>query len=332
MSRNHPSTDNWKREISRKLGESVQFVQMRVGQTLHIPCARGHIVPFEVKKMTAPENVVKKMLHEGWTIGSKLTCPKHSGGKRKCGTQAPPEPEDNAVIEEKAIEAPPNTVQCRDGKVRGKSPGRGADGITRGKIIEALTQFETLTLLEIADLAMMKSNTIQRHLVTMWRNGVVSRYLGEPDGKGHRPYHYSLVKAAPAPAPEPKKETPMPAVAAPPAPTVISDEARNARRLATMMLEEHFDVATGRFRDGWTDEKIAKETGAAVQFVTKRREEDFGPLKMPSEIEQERARLDALEARVDAYEKHAAIEIGGWRADLIAHRQRLTALCAKNGW
>lgn len=332
MSRNHPSTDNWKREVCRKVGEQIQFVQTRVGQTLHVPCARGHIVPVEIKKMMPPEAVTRKMLHEGWTIGSKPVCPKHSGGKRKCGTEAPPQPEDAAVVEAKAVEVPPGYVECKDGRVRFKGPGCATRGVTANKIIEALGQFGELTIQELSELVMVGTKATHRQMKTLFDEGRVARRLGEADRESHRPYIYSLPKPAPAAAPKPK-DPPMPAIAATsPSVPQPTDEAKIARRLAHAMIEEQFDVDKGQYRNGFSDQKIATETGAALAFVTKRREEEFGPLKAPSEIEEERARLDAIEQRIATFEAETATTIEKWRADCAAHRQRLAALIARNGW
>lgn len=45
-----------------------------------------------------------------------------------------------------------------------------------------------------------------------------------------------------------------------------------------MMLSEAYQGATQTYAAGWSDERIAKETGLALEFVAARRESDFGPL------------------------------------------------------
>lgn len=118
--------------------------------------------------------------------------------------------------------------------------------------------------------------------------------------------------------------------AAPSAPT--SEQAREARRMAHMMLEEQFDIDKGRFKNGYTDRRIADECGVSEHWVSRRREEEFGPLKSPPEIVEATARLDALEAQIKQFEKEAMLTVDGWRRDLAAHRNLLQGLITKNGW
>lgn len=48
-----------------------------------------------------------------------------------------------------------------------------------------------------------------------------------------------------------------------------------------MLLEDAYDKARRCYRDGWSDERIAKETGAALNLVTSRRAQDYGPIPPP---------------------------------------------------
>lgn len=102
-----------------------------------------------------------------------------------------------------------------------------------------------------------------------------------------------------------KKERPaMPAVSPQPA---ASDAMKKARRLIYMALEDYYDEAARRYREGHSDESIAKETGASLAVVRSIREADFGPLGPPSEFA-------ALQAEVESL------------------RARLTEICTRNGW
>lgn len=51
-----------------------------------------------------------------------------------------------------------------------------------------------------------------------------------------------------------------------------------------MMLEDNYDRDAKNYRPGWSDERIAKELVLAVDFVVKRREQDYGPLVAPARV------------------------------------------------
>lgn len=91
-------------------------------------------------------------------------------------------------------------------------------------------------------------------------------------------------------------------------------DARAQRREAHGLIELSFDIGKGCYKEGYSDERIANETGAALAWVKQRREEEFGPLKQPAEIAELHAEIEAIAARLDA----ARIKLG----DLVA----------KNGW
>lgn len=111
-----------------------------------------------------------------------------------------------------------------------------------------------------------------------------------------------------------KKENTMSNVAPIKPEPVPSDAVKAARREATEKLLFHFDPSKGCFEEGWSDARIAKETGMPEAWVTKRREEDFGPLKEPGEFAEVRAEAKAL-----------ASEIGKLQA-------KLDAMAKRNGW
>lgn len=100
-----------------------------------------------------------------------------------------------------------------------------------------------------------------------------------------------------------KKERPMAtvttikpnAVSAAPAPSGPTPDAKAARREAHDRIAIFYDLASGRYKDGYSDQRIAEETGVAVAWVKSRREEEFGPLKEPEEIRELREELAALD-------------------------------------
>lgn len=72
----------WPRAVARRigLGGEINFTTTRIGVTLHVPC-RGwgkhaaHVVDVRVAPGQNPEAIAKKLLHEGWRVGHRLTCP-----------------------------------------------------------------------------------------------------------------------------------------------------------------------------------------------------------------------------------------------------------------
>jgi hypothetical protein len=68
-----------------------------------------------------------------------------------------------------------------------------------------------------------------------------------------------------------------------------SPAARKSLAKATRLLSEYFDEEAGAFRDGWSDDAIAKEVGLSESAVAEWREDSFGPLQVPPEL----ARLEA---------------------------------------
>lgn len=63
-----------------------------------------------------------------------------------------------------------------------------------------------------------------------------------------------------------------------------SFDAKAARRDAHDLIAISFDIQSGQYRDDYSDDRIAKETGLSVEWVKQRREDEFGPLKEPCEL------------------------------------------------
>lgn len=216
----------WQLEVGRRIGVHgpIDFTPARVGQTLHLPCARGHRVDYPLNKPMPPEAVAKDLMKKGWTVGSKLLCPKHA---RKT----------------KAIPAP--------------VPGEQEEPMSEPEI------------------------------------------------------------ALPAGV-----ELPPPAVSAK---APASDRARAAQREALNWLGESFNVEKGTYAKDVSDATIAKETGLAVAVVIKLREDFYGPLKAPGEVEEMRGAIKRL--RSDISENGETL-----RQAIRTLELRLDRLCEKNGW
>ena len=104
-----------------------------------------------------------------------------------------------------------------------------------------------------------------------------------------------------------------------------------------MMLSDAYEPARKLYKTGWSDDRIAKETGLAVEFVRARREQDFGPLAPPDMTEDEIASLVDGAAKTlgqikqDAERSHAFTmeRITMIEASLIALGERAARLMAR---
>lgn len=89
-----------------------------------------------------------------------------------------------------------------------------------------------------------------------------------------------------------QKEKPaMPAaIPSPAASSAIAD--------AYLLLQDGYDHAAKNYKPGWSDERIAKESGLSLPEVKRRREHDFGPLVADTTLEDLRTDWAALRADI----------------------------------
>lgn len=111
-----------------------------------------------------------------------------------------------------------------------------------------------------------------------------------------------------------------------------SPDARAARRAAMEWLGESFDLTTGRYQPGVSDATIAKEVGMAETAVAGLREEFFGPLREPSEIETIRAQLAMLEDQASTLIGNAQRLHADIMAEVKELGRKLDGLARSNGW
>lgn len=64
----------------------------------------------------------------------------------------------------------------------------------------------------------------------------------------------------------------------------ISTAAIKRQRQMYVLLDSHFDEDKGRYREDWSDAKVAKDTGLAETVVAQHREAAYGPIKPNMEI------------------------------------------------
>lgn len=102
----------------------------------------------------------------------------------------------------------------------------------------------------------------------------------------------------------------------------ISPSATRGTVRVIQLLSEHFDIEAGRFADDWSDEKIATATEISIEQVRRYRDEGFGPLKPPSEIQMLKDEIAAMTAKVDN-------DLRGIRGLADDLKKELSALTAK---
>lgn len=95
-----------------------------------------------------------------------------------------------------------------------------------------------------------------------------------------------------------KEITPMSNVAPVKTEQAPTEAVKAARRKANEFLMFNFDVDKGRYEDGWSDERVAKESGMPLAWVVRRRDEEYGPLKEPSEFAELRKEAAALASEI----------------------------------
>lgn len=93
-----------------------------------------------------------------------------------------------------------------------------------------------------------------------------------------------------------------------------SPDLREKRREAHGLIDMAFDIGLGRYEQDYSDERIAKETGLPKEWVAKRREDEFGPIKEPNDLA--------------VIRQEVATAKGVWEQAV----KKLDDLCVRNGW
>lgn len=68
-----------------------------------------------------------------------------------------------------------------------------------------------------------------------------------------------------------------------------------ALRKVFQLLEDQFDIEQGCYKNGYSDEKIAKETNISKDAVKQYRTQAFGKIKPPTEMMEMRQELQEIE-------------------------------------
>lgn len=132
---------------------------------------------------------------------------------------------------------------------------------------------------------------------------------------------------------------PPPAVAAVAPEREATPDAKRVHRTVMEALMSVYDDDAKRYTGGYTDARVAEETGAALAYVAKVREDYFGPIAEPAEIVALRKDHAAVIEAIAAVRRDMATVRQGFEATLadldkkaqgIGHR--LDNAAQANGW
>ena len=112
-----------------------------------------------------------------------------------------------------------------------------------------------------------------------------------------------------------RKVVPMKAVAAIPTTAPVDlDQGKKHKRLTILALEDYYDEAARRYREGRSDKTVADELDLAEGFVAKVREEFYGAMAEPDDIATFRFQIDSLQTSLDEL------------------KSTFASTCQRNGW
>jgi hypothetical protein len=100
-------------------------------------------------------------------------------------------------------------------------------------------------------------------------------------------------------------------------PTTVS-----AMRKVFAALEDNFDAEKGVYLHGYSDERIAKETGISVDGVKKYRIDGFGKLRPPTELDIVKREIDELTGLFVKFENEMKEKLKDARARILTMQRR----------
>lgn len=129
-----------------------------------------------------------------------------------------------------------------------------------------------------------------------------------------------------------QKEKPMPEPAAIAPEKEATPDAKRVHRAVMEALMSVYDDDGKRYSSGYTDARVAEETGAALAYVQKVREDYFGPIAEPAEVAAFREELATVRRQADKLESDAKAVATGIRATVDDLSAKLDRLVKANGW
>lgn len=108
-----------------------------------------------------------------------------------------------------------------------------------------------------------------------------------------------------------------------------SDRAKRAKRDAIMLLDDVFDVAKGCYKPGENDESVGKVVGLSLQAVATIREEFYGPIKRPPELDALFAALENAQSRITQFRGETNRTLEAMVGEVTQLRARIEAVARR---
>ena len=109
-------------------------------------------------------------------------------------------------------------------------------------------------------------------------------------------------------------------------------DAKRVHRAVMEALMIAYDEDKKAYAQGYTDQRIADETSAAIEYVRKTREDYFGPLAAPSEFTALNRELDEITGRLNKSRDDMATVVQNLADSIDALHKRFHSVAVRNGW
>jgi hypothetical protein len=234
---------------------------------------------------TPPNVIANKLRQLGWRI-------KGEGTKSKCPTcihnpkPKPKPPEPQVVLGTQAAQALAKEMDAHFAKPKEEPevPQERCSSHSLSEVLKAFLAGEEMSQKDFADLAGLSPASVSRAKRCVPTNRTVldaiAKTISELRGV-EVSIHPIEIHPRKKSGPKPKVKTETVETPKPQSTTTDRGSVRKRQRMVFSLLEEHFDDDGYRFDDGWSDDRIAEETGLSVDYVVDTREEAFGPLVDP---------------------------------------------------
>ena len=341
--------DAWANAVAHEVGPGVTIKSLPGLFTVMLPCTVCHQTKeYDIPRKYPPTVLRKKLEEFGWRTGKHLSCPncvktRPNAHKRIRYDELPQT--SMVAVAAASPKAEPEVAKAHAAKAPPSAPPRlpaSQDELAKVNSLEDLSKLVPPGWLNGA-----KPAEPERPVPTEFKRpkilpGKPAAPVSKP-APAHAPAAQPQQAAKPGPTPSPEPvapaapAAPAPAAASPPStPAVPTPAARQAHQKMYELLTAWFDHDQGLYRADskgyYTDERVARESGAHLQHVREERDTWFGPLRPPSELTLMQARADKLEKELRAFEESARAVAEQMRGKLQELRQELVAMCRRNGW
>lgn len=104
--------------------------------------------------------------------------------------------------------------------------------------------------------------------------------------------------------------------------TQVTPTTVTAMRKVFAALEDNFDAEKGEYLHGYSDERIAKETGISIDGVKKYRIDGFGKLRAPTELESLKREVEELQELFLKFENEMKDRLKDARARILTLQRK----------